>query len=205
MFTGLIEDIGTVENINKAQIFVKTKMENILIGDSISVNGICLTVVSFDNQIFRADCSQETRKSTNLFTLKKGDKVNLERALQINSRLGGHIVSGHIDTTTKILEIKKIDEFYKLVISCDEKIKKYCVRKGSLSVDGISLTIANITNTFIEIFVIPQTFNNTNLKYKKPGDIVNIENDILAKYIENFTSKKNNTLSLEMLKENGFI
>ncbi|MDR1695218.1 MAG: riboflavin synthase [Endomicrobium sp.] len=205
MFTGLIEDIGIVKNISQSQITVETKLGSIAVGDSVSVNGVCLTAVSVNPGNFTADYSPHTDKITDLSSLKPNSKVNLERALQLSSRLGGHIVNGHIDATAKIEKIEKTDRFFKINFSCPENIIKYCVDKGSIAVDGISLTVSNAGLSGFEVYIIPETFDNTALKYKKAGDLVNIETDILAKYIEKFTSGKNaGGITLDMLKENGF-
>ena len=206
MFTGIIEDIGTIKNISASQISIETSLDGIAVGDSVSVNGVCLTAVSLNNDCFTADYIPNTDKITNLSSLKLNSKVNLERALQLSSRLGGHIVSGHVDGTGKIERIEKQQRFFKVAVSCGENILKYCIDKGSIAIDGISLTISSLVPSGFEVFIIPETFNNTILQYKKAGDIVNIENDILAKYIEKFTKNKNTTgISFEMLKGNGFI
>ncbi|MCL2484854.1 MAG: riboflavin synthase [Endomicrobia bacterium] len=205
MFTGLIEDIGTVKSISQSQIMIETKLDSIAIGDSISVNGVCLTAVCVTSGDFTADYSPHTDKITNLSLLKPNSKVNLERALQLSSRLGGHIVSGHVDGAAKIEKIEKTDRFFRIIFSCHANVTKYCVDKGSIAVDGISLTISTVNSYGFEVYIIPETFNNTVLKYKKAGDTVNIETDILAKYIEKFTNSKNsNGITLEMLKDNGF-
>lgn len=206
MFTGLIEDIGIVKRISVSQISIETKLDGISVGDSIAVNGVCLTAVSLNNGSFAADYSPNTDKLTNLSALKQNSKVNLERALQLSSRLGGHIVSGHIDGSAKIEKIERQERFFRVIFSCGGDILNYCVDKGSIAIDGISLTVSSVTSSGFEVFIIPETFQNTVLQYKKAGDCVNVETDILAKYIEKFTKNKNkNGISLEMLKGNGFI
>ncbi|MCL2144229.1 MAG: riboflavin synthase [Endomicrobia bacterium] len=205
MFTGLIEDLGTVKQMTLSQIIIETKLDNISTGDSIAVNGVCLTAVSVKNGSFAADYSSQTDKITALSLLRPDEKVNIERALTLSSRLGGHIVSGHVDGTGKIEKIEKQERFYKIVISLNEENLKYCIDKGSIAVDGISLTIARISGKNIEIYIIPETFKNTVLQFKKTCSLVNIETDILAKYVERFTKgKKTDGISLEMLKEKGF-
>jgi riboflavin synthase len=201
MFTGLIEDIGIVRNIPSSKIEIQTKFNDISKGESISVNGVCLTVVSIKKNIFVVDYSPQTDKITMLSKLKQGSKVNLERALTVLSRLGGHIVSGHVDGTAKIKKIEVLKKFYRLEFLCEKNILRYCVDKCSISVDGISLTIASLFDYGFEVFVIPETFNNTIMQFKKVGDAVNIETDILAKYIERFTKKESNSVSHEVLKE----
>ncbi|GHT45890.1 riboflavin synthase [Endomicrobiia bacterium] len=205
MFTGLIEDIGTVKNILSSQIELDTKLDNIAKGDSISVNGVCLTVVNLNKSTFIADYSPSTNRITTLSGLKQNSKVNLERALKLSSRFGGHIVNGHVDGIAKIEKIEKLKEFYRVVLSCGKNISAYCVEKGSIAVDGISLTIVSLLSSGFEVFIIPETFNNTIMQFKKVGDEVNIEADILAKYIEKFTTNKTSGILLETLKGNGFI
>lgn len=206
MFTGLIEDLGTVKRIGASQISVETKLGEISVGDSIAVNGACLTAVSVKDGIFTADYSLETDKVTALSHLKANDKVNLERALSLSSRLGGHIVSGHIDGKGAIAKVEKLERFYRVLISLDDNCMEYCVEKGSVAVDGISLTVSKITVGNIELNIIPETFASTALRFRKKGDKVNIETDILAKYVKKFLKNKNsNGISLEMLKGNGFI
>jgi riboflavin synthase len=205
MFTGLIEDIGTVKNISGSKIEIETKLDGIAKGDSISVNGVCLTAVFVNKSCFGANYSPVTDKVTTLPKLKQNSKVNLERAIELSSRLGGHIVSGHVDGTAEIKEIENLRQFFRIVFSCGENISAYCVDKGSVAVDGISLTLSSLLVSGFEVFIIPETFNNTIMQFKKEGDKVNIETDIIAKYIEKFTSKKTNSISLEILKENGFV
>ena len=203
MFTGIIEDIGEVCEISSSAITIKTKLGDIAVGDSVSVNGVCLTAVSVSPSRFCADYSPQTDKITNLSELKKGSPVNLERGLKLSSRLGGHIVSGHIDATGKIKNIEKCGDFFRMVFSLPKEFEQYCVDKGSIAVDGVSLTIAKSSPSEFEVFVIPQTFNSTIFKFKKTGNSVNIETDILAKYAQKAV-KKESGLTLEFLKENGF-
>ncbi|MDR2191876.1 MAG: riboflavin synthase [Endomicrobium sp.] len=204
MFTGLIEDIGQVCEISSSAIAIKTKLDDIAVGDSVSVNGVCLTAVKSEQYRFCADYSPNTDKITNLSLLKKGAFVNLERALKLSSRLGGHIVSGHVDATAKIKNIEKLGSFFRVVFSLPKEIERYCADKGSIAIDGVSLTVSKIFTQEFEVFIIPQTFNNTIFKFKKSGDLVNIETDILAKYAQKALDKKDCAMSLEFLKENGF-
>ena len=203
MFTGLIEDIGTVKSVSSSRISVETKLGDIKKGDSIAVNGVCLTAVSVTGREFSADYSPQTDKITTLSSVKAGTKVNLERALQLSSRLGGHIVSGHVDGTAAIKSIEKSAGFYKISFLCGADILRYCVERGSIAIDGISLTLASVASGGFDVFIIPETFEKTAISFKKAGDKVNIETDILAKYIEKF-SKKTEGITLEMLKGNGF-
>ncbi len=198
MFTGIIEEIGKIVALKKGDKSVKLQVEchkilnNISLGDSISVNGVCLTVVNFGIHFFEADLSYETINKTSLNNIQIGYNVNLEKALKLSSLLGGHIVLGHVDGIGKIINIKKYGDAYKLYINYPTNLDKYVVEKGSISIDGISLTIANIDNYVFEVAVIPHTFENTNLKYKKSGDIVNLETDIIARYVEKMLYLDNN-------------
>ena len=208
MFTGIIEELGKIQTItqNRITIQAKTILENTKLGDSIAVNGVCLTVTKINSDGFNADISPETMKITALGCLKNGSLVNLERAVQVGERLGGHIVSGHVDGLATCKYIKKEGDFYNIGIEIPKEISKYVVKKGSITIDGISLTVAYINNNMIEIAVIPHTFENTNLQILKIGDYVNIETDILARYVEKFllTSDNNSGISMEFLMEHGF-
>jgi riboflavin synthase len=201
MFTGLVEDIGTVKNISSSKIEIRTTFNDISKGDSIAINGVCLTAVCVNKNIFAAEYSPHTDNVTTLSKLRQNSKVNLERALALSSRLGGHIVSGHVDSTAKIEKIEALKEFYKVKFLCGKNILKYCIDKGSIAIDGISLTIASLSCSGFEIFIIPETFNNTIMKFKKVGAEVNVETDILAKYIEKFARKESSGISPEILKE----
>ena len=180
------------------------------LGDSVAVNGTCLTVSSFDNKIFNADVTQETLNRTNLGSLKNGSKVNLERAMTLSGRFGGHIVSGHIDGVGSIKSMKKDDNAIILTIEVPKNLMKYIVEKGSVAVDGISLTVAGLTDNTFSIAVIPHTLKETVLYYKKEGDKVNIENDVIGKYVERLlTFKEDNdgkksNITMEFLLKNGF-
>ena len=204
MFTGIIEELGKIRQIttNKIQIECSTLLSDLKIGDSVAVDGVCLTVTDIENNSFDADISPETMKVTILGNLKSGDLVNLERALPADGRFGGHIVTGHIDGQGKCTSFAKTGEFYCLEVSLPNECSKYVVQKGSVTINGISLTVANI----IQCAIIPHTFENTNLKMLKSGDFVNIEVDILAKYIEKFLSTSDNRsrIDYDFLRENGF-
>ncbi len=208
MFTGVIEEVGTVKAITNSKIAIKAGIvtEDAKLGDSIAVNGVCLTVTSLGENVFEADISEETKKVTTLDGLKTGSLVNLERAMPVNGRFGGHIVSGHTDGFGKIKTINRNGNFYDLNIELTKELSKYVVKKGSIAINGISLTIADIQDDIVKIAVIPHTFENTNLKSLKSGDFVNIETDILAKYVEKFLSTSDNRagISMEFLLENGF-
>lgn len=207
MFTGIIEEIGEISSITKSTITIKSKtvLEDAKLGDSIAVNGVCLTIVKLKKDEFTANVSEETFKITNFSELKSGDFVNLERALSLSSRLGGHIVTGHIDTVGEIVSIINKNEFYDLSVKFDKNFENYVVKKGSITINGISLTIADINNNSVSVAIIPHTFNNTILKTLKSKDSVNIEFDILAKYVEKNLSTKNNSITMNFLEENGFV
>lgn len=177
------------------------------IGDSISINGVCETVTKISSNSFTAKISDETLNVTTFKSFKQGDIVNLERALTLNSRLGGHIVSGHVDCEGKLLNIEKLSEFYNMEFEIPKEQSKYVVYKGSITINGISLTVADINDNKFKIAIIPHTFENTNLKYLQTGDNVNIETDILSKYVEKMLSVRDNKrdISLEFLQENGFV
>lgn len=206
MFTGIVEDIGKVVNITNSQLEIETCLDDIKIGDSIAVNGVCLTVIKISNNKISFDYSPTTSDITNISLLRKNSVVNLERALTLNTRLGGHIVSGHIDTNTTIIDIKKEDRFYFISFKVNEDIKKYIVKKGFISIDGISLTIAQNDNEKFSVTMIPETFNKTIFHTRKIGDVVNVELDVLAKYVEHVLNKKNDKkeITFDLLKENGF-
>ena len=208
MFTGIIEEIGKVLSItsNKITVECETVIRETKIGDSIAVNGVCLTVTNLWDNKFEANISPETFRVTSLNTLQHGDLVNLERAMLLNGRFGGHIVQGHIDNTGKCLAIKKESDFYNLKIELNSQDARYVIKKGSIAINGISLTVAEINDNIINLAIIPHTFEHTNLKTLKSNDFVNIEVDITAKYIEKFLSTSDNKtrISLEFLQEHGF-
>ena len=208
MFTGIIEELGKVVNISSNTITVgcETVLGNTKLGDSIAVNGVCLTVKKILEKSFTADISAETYRVTAFGELHAGNPVNLERAMKADGRFGGHIVSGHIDGKGKCLDCKKQGEFYNLTIELPSNLEKYVIKKGSITINGISLTIAEVNENRINIAIIPHTYENTNLKYLKNADFVNIEVDMVAKYIEKFLSSSDNKsrISLEFLQEHGF-
>lgn len=213
MFTGIIEEVGEIDSIsrkgNSLSLRIKADkiMSNISMGDSIAVNGICLTVTEFTQDGFLVDSMKETLEKTSLKNSKVGDLVNLERAMTANGRFGGHIVTGHIDGVGKIVEIKKdeIATWYR--IQTNKKIMQYLIEKGSIAIDGISLTIVDFTEDSFRVSVIPHTFNETILSYKKIGSLVNLENDCVGKYIErilNINKEKESNISREFLLKYGF-
>lgn len=214
MFTGIVEEIGIIKSFSKrdnnalVSVGCKKVLDGAKIGDSIAINGVCQTVISFDKSNFCAEVSSETLAVTNFSSLKTGDAVNLERALTLSDRLGGHLVSGHVDGLAKIKNIQKQSDFYNIKFEAPKELVKYIVKKGSVTLNGISLTVAEIVLVEFSVAVIPHTFENTNLKMLKSGDFVNIEVDILAKYVEKFLSTGDNIvksrINEDFLKENGF-
>ncbi len=208
MFTGIIEETGKIQaiNNNSIEIVCAEVLADAKIGDSIAVNGVCLTVSKLGKNSFTADVSPETFRVTAFGRLKTGMGVNLERATKLSTRLGGHIVSGHVDGVAKISSITNNKEFYNLEIELSDDEAKYVIKKGSITVNGISLTIAEINGNIIKIAVIPHTYESTNLSELKSGDYVNIECDIIAKYIEKFLSTRDNKSGVDMdfLQRNGF-
>ena len=210
MFTGIIEEVGKIKNIQgdtnyKLTIAASKILEDTHLGDSIAVNGICLTTISWDNGSFTVDVMRETLERTSLYKLRAGSFVNLERALAANGRFGGHIVSGHIDGTGEIINIRRDANAVWYKIKTSEKIMEFIIEKGSIAIDGISLTVAKVDRSAFYVSVIPHTLENTILLRKKTGDIVNLENDIVGKYIKSFTDKNSNsTLCESFLKSNGF-
>ena len=196
MFTGIIEEVGEVTQIqkrdksSKLSIRASSILEDLKLGDSISTNGLCLTVSAFNHKEFTSDVMPESFKRSNLGELTVGSKVNLERAVALNGRFGGHIVSGHIDGTGKILSIKKEENAVWFEVQTTVDLMKYVVEKGSITIDGISLTVAHVTSKSFSVSIIPHTIKETILSAKKVGDKVNLENDILGKYIEKLLTGK---------------
>ncbi len=210
MFTGIIEEKGIIENIIfgskscKLTISGSVIFDDLKLGDSVAVNGVCLTVSKLLSNKFEADVMAETMRRTAMGTLKKGSHVNLERAMQLNGRFGGHIVSGHIDGVGTIINKVTEDNAVLVTISADSEVMKYIVFKGSITLDGISLTVASVKNNRFTVSIIPHTAKETTLLDKKIGDKINIECDIVGKYIEKFISKPESGITIDFLKENGF-
>lgn len=207
MFTGIVEEIGTVISPgNKLKIGCNKILSDIHTGDSIAVNGVCLTVTQYSNNSITLDVMNETLNKTYLGAMTKGDSVNLERAMSANGRFGGHIVSGHIDGTGIITDIKNDGISIWYTISANEKILNYIVEKGSIAIDGISLTVAYVDESVFKVSVIPHTQKSTILPLKKIGSKVNLENDIVGKYIEKLykPKKEESKITQQFLIENGF-
>lgn len=215
MFTGIVEEIGTVRRIRRGafssvlEIGADTVLSGTNIGDSIAVNGVCLTVTSLRPDTFTADVMHETLNRTALKQLIPGSHVNLERALQANGRFGGHLVAGHIDGRGRILRIQKDDNAVWYTIRTTPEILRYIVEKGSVAIDGISLTVAGIEKDRFSISAIPHTVRQTVLQERREGDLVNLETDLIGKYVERLLSFPSQTpakpgLTREFLEKYGF-
>lgn len=219
MFTGLVEELGKVRQIRQgpqsARLTIEAPiiLEDVKLGDSIAVNGVCLTVTDFGGREFSVDVMAETLRRSNIGQLKLGDVVNLERALRMGDRLGGHLVSGHIDGTGRIKGQEKLDIAVVIEIEAPPQVMKYIVPKGSIAIDGISLTVVDHTKDSFRVSLIPHTGAVTTLGVKGPGAVVNLEGDMIGKYVERFVLVANqpgqvpqkNRLTAEFLSENGFI
>ena len=215
MFTGIIEEIGTVKGVKRGnrsvvlEVQAKKVLEDLKVGDSIATNGVCLTVTSFTGSVFCADVMPETMQRSNLGELRAGDRVNLERALTLNGRLGGHIVSGHIDGTGKIVGREKDENAIWISVATSGELLRYIVDKGSITIDGISLTVVSVNDAGFTVSIIPHTQDETTLVKKKIGDTVNLENDGIAKYVEKLMrpaepSEPKGGMTLDFLLANGF-
>ncbi|SHN84445.1 riboflavin synthase [Desulfitobacterium chlororespirans] len=214
MFTGIIEELGKVADLkvlpDSAQLTLEgTKvLEGTQIGDSIAVNGICLTVVKMQGNLFTVDVMAETLNKTNLKECSRGTRVNLERALQLSTRLGGHLVSGHVDGVGTIQKITPVGIARVFTIKAAPELLNYVLPKGSIAIDGISLTVVDLLPQAFTISLIPHTRQETTLGFKGVGDIVNLETDLIGKYVARFMEKKEappKDLSMSFLAENGFI
>ena len=210
MFTGIIEEIGSIERIThgakSCQLKIKADkiFDDLKLGDSVSVNGVCLTACDIREPYFTADVMAETMRRTGIGKLVNGSRVNLERAMQLGGRFGGHIVSGHIDGTGTIINMVREDNAVIITISASDEITDYIVHKGSVALDGISLTIADVKQDRFTVSIIPHTASETTLLDKKTGDMINIECDVIGKYVKKFTDNKRGGVTMERLIENGF-
>lgn len=215
MFTGLVSEIGKIISINKGIQSAKLTisgmkiLQEVNIGDSISVNGICLTVTEYTQNSFTVDVMPETFRMTNLQQLQMNSEVNLEPALKVSDRLGGHIVTGHIDGTGIISKYVKEENATRITIDVEDDLHKYIIHKGSVALDGISLTVASVMKNSFQVSVIPLTEKDTTLLNKKVGDKINIECDIVGKYVEkllmNNHEEKTSKIDTNFLRQNGFI
>lgn len=215
MFTGIVEELGSIRSVRRGQhssvlsIAAKDILSDLKIGDSVAVNGVCLTATTVDSGGFTADVMHETLNRSSLGSLTVGSHVNLERAMAANGRFGGHIVSGHIDGTGTITALSKDDNAVWYTISASQELLRYIVEKGSIAIDGISLTVAEVGESWFSISAIPHTVAVTTLGEKRPGDTVNLENDVIGKYVEKLLRPQpqetaKSSLTLEFLAQHGF-
>ncbi|OAT81723.1 riboflavin synthase [Desulfotomaculum copahuensis] len=215
MFTGLVEELGGLKKLTRGtdsarlHITARKVLDGLAIGDSVAVNGVCLTVVARDEQSFAADVMAETLAKSNLGALSPGRRVNLERALRLGGRLGGHLVSGHIDGVGTITRREEHDIAVLVTIGAPPEVMRYVVKKGSVAVDGISLTVVDLDAAGFQVSLIPHTAGATTLGFKKPGDTVNLEADLIGKYVEKLLSNRENApspggVSMNFLVEHGF-
>ena len=216
MFTGIIEEVGTIEEIKQSGDAIRMTirshklLSDVHLGDSIAVNGVCLTVTTFDQKRFSVDLMPETVRGTSLRQLKRGSSVNLERAMAAGGRFGGHFVSGHVDGIGEIKRKERDNNAVYYEIKVNDTLRKYILMKGSIAVDGTSLTVFGVTDDTFTISIIPHTIEETIIGQKGPGDIVNIESDMLGKYIEQFIEQryskqeKKSSLTSSFLEEHGF-
>ena len=206
MFTGIVEEIGIVKETSRDRLAFEAHrvVEGTKAGDSIAVNGVCLTVVSLENRGFGVDVMPETLRCTNLGRLHYDDQVNLERALVLGGRLGGHLVLGHVDETGEVLDVSNEEGARIMRISAPVELVPYMVDKGFIAVDGVSLTIVDAENSSFIVSLIGYTMENTTLGRKRAGNVVNLEVDIIAKYVESLKEQRRQSLSIEFLREYGF-
>ncbi len=220
MFTGIIKEIGTIKKITdkgqdiEFEVISSELIKDVKTGDSIAINGICLTIKSFNGDSFTFDVSSNTLAHTNLGELKTGDNVNLEDSLTPSDKLGGHFVSGHIDCTTKIIGIEKTGRAYEITFDLPSEAAPFITERGSVAIDGISLTVTEVADNIFKVVIIPHTFENTIIGNKSSGSSVNIEIDMIARYIANYLNNKNNKQKIsgekdrilkEKLEKYGFI
>lgn len=212
MFTGIVEEIGTIKALKPGglEVCAKKVLEDVHLGDSIAVNGVCLTVTSFTGSSFIVDVMPETFRRSSLSELSIGSRVNLERAMAANGRFGGHIVAGHIDDTGTVSSIKKEENAVWITIATPPDLLKYIIEKGSITIDGISLTVASVTDCNFSVSIIPHTGKETILLDKRIGQKVNLECDMVGKYIEKLLSfektesKPESKITMEFLAQHGF-
>ena len=211
MFTGLIEETGKIKLLKpfgdgiKISISSKVVLRDTQVGDSININGVCLTVIGFNKDLFEVEAVEETLKKTNLGRLKINDKLNLERSLTLNKKLGGHFVLGHVDATGRITGIKKLSSSNIVTVSYPKEFSNYIINVGSIAVDGISLTIAGYNENQFSVSIIPHTWQSTNLSARKTGDEVNLEFDVLGKYVARLLGKDTQgKITEEWLRDLGY-
>lgn len=207
MFTGIIEEVGTVQSLEAGRLTIKAQkaLEGTKLGHSIAVNGACLTVVALGRDSFSVEVMPETLKLTNLGGLRRGDAVNLERSLALGERLGGHMVQGHVEGTGKVVSLTPEEDAIIARLSAPPELMRYIVQKGFIAVDGVSLTVVNLDASSFTVSLVAFTRENTNLGRRRPGDVVNLETDIIARYVERFAAGRGGGVTMELLKEHGFV
>ena len=217
MFTGLIEEVGKIKSIQRSGqsmvllIEAKEILKESELGDSIAVNGVCLTVTTIDSSSFTVDVMPETFARTSLNHLSTGSPVNLERAMTPNRRFGGHFVAGHVDGMAKLIDKKEVENAIFLLFSAEPELTKYMVPKGSIAIDGISLTLIDVHSNSFSVSIIPHTLKSTNLYTKPIGSLVNIEVDMIGKFVEKYVAnfmqgkKQESNITEDFLRENGFM
>lgn len=207
MFTGIVEEVGTVRAVRPGRLTIAARkaLEGTALGDSLSVNGACLTVTELTADIFSVDLMLETLRRSNLGSLRSGDGVNLERPLSAAGRFGGHFVQGHVDGTGRVLSVVAEGEAVVMTLAAPSDIMKYIVEKGFVAIDGVSLTVVGCDASSFAVSLVSFTRENTTLGLRRPGDLVNIEVDILAKYVERLLTKDGSAISIDFLAEHGFV
>ena len=207
MFTGITEEIGTVKSVRQSWLAISAERvtPELMLGDSIAVNGVCLTVISIEDNSFSAEVMPETLRRTNLGELRRGDKVNLERPLPIGGRLGGHLVQGHVDAVGRIVSLTPQGEAILVKFAAPPEVMCYVVERGFIAVDGVSLTVAYRTDVNFTVSLVTYTQRHTALGSKKPGAIVNLEVDIIAKYVQQLARKEESGISLDFLAKHGLL
>jgi len=207
VFTGIVEEAGSIVSVGAGKMAVGAKLtlKDLQMGGSIAVNGVCLTVTSFDEKSFSVEVMPETLKRTNLGQLHIGDRVNLERPLKLNGELGGHLVQGHIDDTGRVVLVAKEDEAALMRFQAKPEVMRYIVPKGFIAVDGTSLTVTTKDDDTFGVSLVGYTLQHTTLADRKPGDLVNLEADIIGKYVESLSKAQGTTITAEFLREHGFM
>jgi riboflavin synthase len=210
MFTGIIEELGSVKALRRSggsarlSLSAAAVLEGTALGDSICVNGVCLTVVELGEKDFSADVAVETLRVTNLGELAPGAPVNLERALRLSSRIGGHLVSGHVDAVGRIRGKRDEGTGWRVLFDAPDSVLRYVIKKGSIAIDGVSLTVADVDRTGFSVAMIPHTAKLTTLGHKSSGDSVNLEADLIGKYVERLLEGRTGGVSIDLLKQQGF-
>ena len=207
MFTGIAEEVGRVERVQPGKLTIRAKrvLEDMRVGDSININGACLTVTTFDTSSFYVDIMPETARRSNIGELKVGDGVNLERALTFGGRLGGHLVQGHVDGTGRISSMRWESDTLMLEVEAPPEVMHYVVEKGFIAVDGLSLTVVSRWASSFGVSIVEYTRSNTTISERHVGDLVNLEADIIAKYVETLTRTESSGITEEFLREHGFL